>query len=262
MSGRLLAATLVDLAEREFLIIRPDGRSFTFGQRRVTSRTAPTPTDLAGFEQTLIEKLFLPRTVRSSQADIDVRLGHRLFSRKIASIYLKVYDQLTTLGYFTENPEFVWQRYRSIGLLLLSVALAGFTATLAFMPPPKFPLVSWVGMMVASVLILRGAPHLPRRTRRGIEALREWLAFRRWLALPEPLTGNDASTTYRRWLPYAIALGVEVEWTRRLGDAIIEPPNWLVTSVAYVSIDDFARQLFPIVGYVGTQFAAVRDPNS
>jgi len=262
LTPRMLAATLLDLAEREFVVIGTHGDTFTFGKRRAIDGSGRIPIKLASFEQILLDKLFLSTAVKSTQSDIDIRLGQRLFSRKIAEVYVEVYDQLTGLGYFRDNPNAVWQRYRTMGISLFFLALLGFTLTLLFMSGTKFPLVSWVGMMAASLLVMRGAPLLPRRTAQGIQALREWTAFRNWLSAPEAITTADAPERFRRYLPYAIALGVEVEWTRRFAGIVFQPPNWLVTPLNYLKIDDFAQQVFPIVGYVATQFAAVRDPNS
>lgn len=262
MNARMLAATLIDLAERNYLIISNHGNSFTFGKRRGVSDVTTTPGDLAPFEVQLMDKLFLPTALRSTQSDIDVRLGHRLFSRKIASVYLEVYDQLTSAGYFHDNPSAIWQRYRTIGITLFFVALAGFSLTLIFTSAPKYPLISWVGLMIASLIVMRGAPLLPRRTPKGVEALQQWNAFRDWLRSPTTIPNGTDPTTYRRYLAYAIAFGVEVEWTRRFVGNVFQPPGWLVTPVEFLKIDDFAAQLFPIVGYVATGMAAVRDPNS
>ncbi len=262
MTPRMLAATMLDLAERGYLMIANHGTEFSFGKRRTSEGRDVFASELAAFEQALLDKLFRRHAIRSSQTDIDVRLGERLFSRKIAEIYLDVYDSLTEQSYFQDNPSGVWERYRSIGLGLFFLALVGFSLTLAFLAGPKFVLVSWVGLMVASLVVMRGAPYLPRRTAKGVQALRDWTAFRNWLVLPQPIQDEDAPMTYRRYLPYAVAFGVEVEWTRRFAGILFPPPGWLVTQADFLKIDDFATQLFPIIGYVATQFAAVRDPNS
>jgi len=262
MNARMLAATLVDLAERNFILISNHGNSFTFGKRRTYEGATALGGELAPFEAKLLDKLFLPTAIKSTEADINVRLGHRLFSRKIAEVYLEVYDAITGLGYFQDNPGAVWQRYRAIGIVCMFLALAGFGLTLAFMPGPKYPLVSWVGMMAASLVIMRGAPLLPRRTPQGAAAFREWNAFRLYLKQPTAIGNVNDPDLYRRYLGYAIAFGVEVEWTRRFVGNVFSAPDWLVTQANFLKIDDFAAQLFPIVGYVATEMAAVRDPNS
>ena len=262
MNARMLAATLIDLAERNFVIISNHGDTFTFGKRRNYVGATALGGELAPFEAKLLDKLFLPSAIKSTEADINVRLGHRLFSRKIAEVYLQVYEATTSAGYFVDNPGAVWQRYRAAGIVLLVLALAGFGLTLAFMSGQKYPLVSWVGMMVASLVIMQGAPLLPRRTPQGVAALREWTAFRNYLKLAQPIQNTNDPDLYRRYLAYAIAFGVEVEWTRRFAGTVFQAPDWLVIQGEFVKIDDFARQLFPIVGYVATEMAAVRDPNS
>ena len=262
MNARMLAATLVDLAQREYLVISNHSNQFSFGKRRDYTNGASFGNDLAPFEMKLLDKLFLSTSVRSTQNDIDVRLGARLFSRKIAEVYLEVYDSLTNQGYFFDNPNAVYRKYRNVGLVFFFAALFGFALTLGFMSGDKFPLVAWVGMMVASLLIMRGAPFLPRRTKQGVEALKQWSAFRNWLKSNDPIADANNPETYRRYLAYAIAFGVEVEWTRRFVGNLFQPPGWLITQADFVKIDDFASQLFPIVGYVATEMAAVKDPNS
>ena len=262
MNARMLAATLVDLAQREYLVISNHSNQFLFGKRKDYTGGTSFGNDVAPFEKKLLDKLFRPTSVRSTQSDIDVRLGARLFSRKVAEIYLDVYDSLTEAGYFHDNPNAVYRKYRNAGLVLFFTALLGFTLTLFFMSGNKFPLISWVGMMAASLLIMRGAPFLPRRTKQGIEALRQWTAFKNWLKSTDAVENANDPETYRRYLAYAIAFGVEVEWTRRFVGNIFQPPGWLITQADFVKIDDFAIQLFPIVGYVATEMAAVKDPNA
>ncbi len=260
MSARMLAATLIDLAQRDYLVIANHGNTFTFGKHH--SYSGAEGGNLAPFETKLLDKIFLPKAIKSTEGDIQVRLGRHLFSRKIAEVYLKVYDTLTQTGYFRDNPSDIWARYRTIGTTIFFIALVGFTLTVAFMSDPKYPLFSWLGLMVSGLLMMQGAPMLPRRTAKGMLAFRQWTAFRNFLKTPQPFPATVDQTLYSRYLAYAIALGVEVEWTRRFVGNVFEPPPWLITPGDYLKIDDFAAQLFPIVGYVATEMAAIRDPNS
>ncbi len=262
VSPRSLAATLLDLAKRGFLQVvhREDG--FSFGKRRGLESFGPeTGESLTIFERTLLGKIFRRDSLRASEADIAFRIGHHIFSRKVAEVYVAVYQATVESGWFTKNPEALYQRYRFLGLLVSSLAVILFVLAIVVGPTPYFYTLGFLALFFVGVVMHEITPFLPRRTKLGDEAYREWLKFRNYLGSTAPIKkAADAQGLYERYLPYAVAFGVEVEWTERFLQLPFHVPDWYTSESDIHVIEDFANSLFPIVGTVATDLAKAREP--
>ena len=68
---------------------------------------------------------------------------------------------------------------------------------------------------------------MPGRTAKGANEQRQWESFRTYLQDLTRFQDMDAAKEkYEAYLPYAIALGVEKQWTRRFEDITVSPPDW------------------------------------
>ncbi|MDH7500401.1 MAG: DUF2207 domain-containing protein [candidate division NC10 bacterium] len=84
-----------------------------------------------------------------------------------------------------------------------------------------------LGLLLCVPLFFAFAPAMPRRTLKGSAEKAKWMAFYRYLKelgeFRDQATGADL---YERYLPYAIAFGVEKEWTLRFADLGVAAPVW------------------------------------
>lgn len=260
VSARTLAATLFDLAERDYLDIGREGQSYIFTKRRRLLSQADSK-DLTSFEAALLAKLFPAGEAQSNKDDVRVRIGSTLFSRKVAEVYLGIYDAVTEAGYFYENPSTIHGSYRMTGLALFFVSLLGFGFGVWLFNDPPTPLLFWLGMMVSSLAVIGIAPHLSGYTARGLATRRAWLAFRNYLKDTSSVSfAAEREEDFFQYLPYAIALGAEVEWSRRFLKAPFRLPDWYSSADRVVRLEDFVNDLFPIVGYLARELAAVKEP--
>lgn len=265
VSPRALAATLLDLANRGYIQVVHHHDGFTFGKRTALdgAQSKTDPASLTPFEQILLDKIFRAEAIKSTGSDIQVRLGAHLFSRKIAEAYLLMYDAAVANGWFVRSPQAIYRAYRSLALLVLALAVFGFLLSLLVGPEPYFYLLGWAGLFFVGLVMYQITPLLPRRTRLGDEQYRQWLAFRNYLTSARRIGSVvTAQTLYTQLLPYAVALGVEVEWTERFLGLPFHLPDWYTSSESVFVIEDFANTLFPIVGSVASDFASVREPNA
>lgn len=260
VGAREIAATLIDLAQRGYIMIVNNGKGeFNFGKRRyVDSETTPGLTD---FEKALLSKIFLPESYKSTVEDVEMRIGRHIFSRKIANFYLSIYDLATRAGYFVKNPSRVHLTYKYTGIALFFLSFLGFFYGAVSHLDPKYALVFWLGGMVAAFLIIRMAPYMPALTPLGVTRAREWMAFREYLSSPEVIPATDAlQGKLNLYLPYAMTLGAEVEWIKRFSDEPFVVPEWYSSPARAATIDDFANGIFPIIGYVSRHLAKSHDP--
>lgn len=251
---RDIAATLIDLAVRNQLNIVNKNGQFSIAQV-----SGQAMSDLAEFEKILLSKIFYQDQSRATLADIQFRIGHRLFSDKIAYVYLNLYQLASQRGWFDKNPILRHRRWRNWSLLLFAVGLIGFLAGLIFAPDPKGLLFFWVGMMGAALLLNGLVGAIPARSSQGTKDLGTWLGFRNYLTSPEPVGYTEANQNlFSLYLPYAIALDCELEWTARFRDHPFSLPEWYYSHTN--TLEDFDRELFPLIEWLGASLAANRVP--
>lgn len=260
VGAREIAATLIDLARRGFIYIINKGHGqFSFGIRRGVDFGSMK--GLSDFEKELLGKVFLPRSIKSSVADVEMRIGRHIFSRKVAKFYLEIYNEATKRGYFVQNPAKVHLAWKYTGVVLFFLSFAGFMLGAIFGADPKYGLFFWVGGMIAAAVIVRLAPFMPARTNLGNQQLQEWLEFREYLTDRKPAPGTQAfAGKFEENLAYSIVLGAEIDWAKRFGKEPFRPPDWYSSNENVVTLDSFARELFPLIGYVADNLARAHEP--
>ncbi len=225
-----ILATIVDLARRGVLEIeevkRPlEGTDFVFRLK------ADTLDDLQPFERKVVLGLMDSRKERYLS-----ELKER-FYREIPGIRNAIYEAVTELGYFPTNPERIRNRYRALGVALLMLgffATAGGGAILSTWIDTAF--CPGIAFLVTGFILTIAASFMPRKTEKGADEAAKWQAFRTYLRRLQKLpdTGK-AQDILERYLPYAIAFGVEQSFLRRFEEVAAERgeviywPTWYHT---------------------------------
>ncbi len=268
VSPRSLAATLLHLATRGYLVVTHRQSGFAFTKRPVVDSVrdetghVSSPT-LNRFEEILLDKMFLPESDKATMADIQLRIGRHVYSRKVAEVYLEMYQGAVDQGWFVRDPQAIYRRFRALSLGVIVGSVLGFLVSLAFGPEPFTYLLGWAGLFFVGIVMYRITPFLPRRTNGGDAAYAEWAAFRTFLMNQQPL-GNvsEPQKLYQRFLPYAVIMGVEVEWTERFRQLPFKTPEWYVAVEDIERIEDFANSLFPFIGTVASDLSKTREPHA
>ena len=149
------------------------------------------------------------------------------FYLHLPTIRESVFDALMAGGYYGRRPDRVRLVYAAKGLIiavLMAVAgafLAAATAT------GSFP---WILCGVLTGMIVLGSGRLlSARTITGARTLAKVLGFKDFLGRAEKDHIERLETTpelFEKYLPYAMALGVEGNWTRAFGNVTVPPPQW------------------------------------
>lgn len=254
ITNRELSATLVDLAVHNniYLFANSNGE-FTFAQ---TTLYPNRP-----FEKALLSKIFYERQPFARRTDVLYRVGHRLFSEKVAKFYWEIYRFLDREGYFASPPGKTIYRWRAAGAALFFVGVVGFFIGVLFFPEPKFPLVLWLGVIAVSGLITRFAPLMLYYSSKGFEALRRWRGFEKYLSLSKPVSfAETQDNRLWRYLPYAVVFGVERQWLDRFASFPFVPPRWFDSNERAIGLERFTQLIMPITTYVARLLAASRQP--
>ncbi len=254
LTNRELAATLLDLSRRGHLVIRRlSDNDFRFRRRKGNDR-------LEDYEQLLLDQIFGPVSEAADAGEISFFLAQELFSKKVSQAFVVAYRKVNQLGYFYTNPLKIHRRYQIFGLFLFVLGLIGFAINLFLITNIQYLLFFWAGMMAASLMVTYFAKSLPVRTVHGDRELAMWLGFRNMMIEDKPISFSVASQDkYLAYLPYAVIFGVETEWTKRFYDLPFTQPAWYVAANV-ATIDKFANQIFPFLGYLSHALALSSQP--
>ena len=222
-------AAIVALGERGIVQIEEKEKggvlgAFGLSGRDFVFRRVAHDQELARHEEELLEAIFGSKTTGEVQlSNIKER-----FATRQAQVKEALYDELVSHGYFTRNPQSVRRIYRGLGLALLALSVFGgfflFALIGTFAPLVIVPL--FAGAILGLILIGVGGA-MPRKTEAGAEAAAKWLAFRRYLDEIERYDNvEDAKAIFNRYLPYAVAFGLERSWVNKFASVDAPAPSW------------------------------------
>lgn len=226
-----ILATLIDLARRGYLQIEEQtarGLLFTSSDF-IFRRTDKPDDDLLPYEKTLLDRL----VGRKGERRLD-ELKNRFYT-VVPEIQKGIYQQLVRRGYFRTSPDAVRSRYTGLGVgMLVLVAFLGCGAG-ALMEISGAAICPFLGLGATAVVLLIAGRHMPVKTPKGAEAMARWRAFKRYLQEMEKYTDVQAATDqFEKYLPYAIAFGIDRTWVQRFTRLEGTPmPVWYIPSPVY-----------------------------
>lgn len=214
---RDVTATVIDLARRGFLTMEEQqvAGAFATASKSYLLRKANAPTGLRDYEQKLYSALF------GLNETLNMQSMPESFFRALPQIENAMYSEMVTQGLFRSNPEMARNNYRGAGIAVtaLSIMLGCCLSFIAiditesflcvFIPPVLFG----IGLIVIS-------GWMPARTRKGAEETAKWRAFQKYLGNIQQY--KDVSTVadqFERFLPYAVAFGLERRWVNAFAQA-------------------------------------------
>jgi uncharacterized protein (TIGR04222 family) len=220
-----ILATLIDLARRGYLEIEEQPSAGLFGTSYdfVFRRTDKAMNGMKPYERTLLRRV-TGRSGERSMSDLKEE-----FYTALPKIRDGLYDEMVERGYFRRRPDRVRKIYSGFGMVVLFglffVGVFGLAAlaeiSAAFICPV-------IGLGVSAVTLMIVGRHMPVKTRQGAEAAAKWNAFKTYLKEIERYADlEEATAQYERYLPYAIAFGIERSWTRKFSQVESTPvPVW------------------------------------
>jgi len=243
VTGKEISAEIVRLAVEGFLKIHRFEKKillFSTTDYLLERANEVVPSDALGAR--ILEILFKPEFIgeeeiqgMKKQGVVLSKMKHKFVEEK-KEIDTKVYEEVTSRGYFKGRPDSIRQRYLLTGFLVLIFGFmtsAFFSEVLSFISLP----LAMVG--VSGILVFVFGFFMPVRTAAGV-AERDYLeGFERYLSVAEkdridfhssPLKDahepEKTMTLFDACLPYAIIFGVEEKWAEQFKDIYLEEPHW------------------------------------
>ncbi|MFQ5689746.1 MAG: DUF2207 domain-containing protein [Gemmatimonadota bacterium] len=229
---RDITATIVDLAVRGYLRIEEKEEKKLLGlvsDRDYSFHLRKDPgswTELRPHELRLLGALFKDGATQTRLSDLENE-----FYRDLPGIKSDLRDVLVERGVYPRRPERIVAQYAAAGLLAGALIAAGglvLSERLGLAPSA----VILAAVLTGGVIIGFGVV-MPARTRTGARLWERVRGFEEFLNRVESdrfkrmVTGPEM---FEKFLPFAMALGVEKKWAAAFDDLYREPPDWYVGS--------------------------------
>jgi hypothetical protein len=206
-------STIIDLAHKGYMAIEETQNEGVFGFGKSSTftfkRSDKELDGLRPFEQKMMNKLFggnrMERTMDSLR---------NTFYTTIAEIQGDLYRELVTEGLFDTNPDSTRNSWSALGIIIL--AIAGVIGFALFSLADQYSyvlLILPIAIGFVGVVAMIVGPAMPAKTRKGAEEAAKWKAFYEYLRNLEKYTDVEAATLqFERYLPYAVAFGLDKSW--------------------------------------------------
>ncbi|MDQ5972226.1 MAG: hypothetical protein QG553_385 [Patescibacteria group bacterium] len=239
LSKKAVSAMMIELAVQKVLIIRETtvkklGRDKTDYELELRKPLS----SLGASEQAAAKLFFTAGTVGEKVALADLKTK---LATKYANLARSISADLTSAGYFTNNPVKVTGRYYGAGSGLFGVGL--FISLLLTQVSLLF-LALGIGLIVGGFLFIVFAKAMSARTPKGVEVFEYLQGLKMYMELAEAdrLRYLQSPEGVRQWgdpskpvnqlklfeklLPYAMIFGIEKGWAKQFEDLYTEAPSW------------------------------------
>jgi hypothetical protein len=231
---RDITATLVDLAVRGYIQIEEKDSSHLGGILKSKDYSFHLLKPLAQWNTLKDHEVKLLSGMFSDGADETVDLDelHNHFYTKIPGIKNSLMDSLVEHGYFLHRPDNTRGAWIGIGFVVGVLMVMGgiWLGSNSGMQPLPF----FIGGILTGVIIVAFGWFMPAHTTQGMRALENALGFEDFLQRVESDKIERIEKTpalFEKFLPYAMALGVEKKWSAQFQGIYTQPPSWYTGGV-------------------------------
>jgi uncharacterized membrane protein YgcG len=224
-----VVATLVDLARRGVLKMKEQpvsalGGALTINDWALEPGEGFGSVALRPFEQMLVDALRLnegPRSLSSFRNSFYINLP---------KLQNALYEEMVQQGYYDRAPNATRSTYQSLATTIAMAAGLSFCASTAFLSElTSYAICIPIALASVAVSFFIIARNMPARTRKGADMRMRAEAFKRYLQNIEKYTDiKESKDLFEKYLPYAIAFGLEHSWTKRFAAVDAPMPPWYV----------------------------------
>ena len=227
---RDITASIVDLAVRGYLVIEEKQKDQLLGLTHTKDyvfhlkKSRAEWNSLKPHEQELLDGLFSGGNAGDA---VPLDALHNTFYANIPGIRDQIFASLMGNSYYTHRPDTVRAAYIGFGIVTGVILIGGgvWLSNHSGMAPLPFIVA---GLLTGAIICGFGW-FMPARTQAGARALEGVLGFEDFLAHVESDRFNRTIKTpemFEKFLPFAMALGVEKNWSKAFQGIYTQPPQW------------------------------------
>jgi uncharacterized membrane protein len=227
---RDITSSIVDLAVRGYMVIEEHQKDRMLGlvhdkdYNFILKKERSEWSTLKAHEQVLLNGFF---TMGTAGETVSMSSLENRFYKNLPEIKSRIFESLVTHGYYRRRPDSVRASYLGIGVVVgLLLAWGGNSiASSMGMAPLTFIIA---GILTGAVICGFGW-FMPAHTEQGARAMEGVLGFEDFLNHVESDRFNRTIRTpqmFEKFLPFAMALGVEKNWSKAFQGIMTQPPDW------------------------------------
>ncbi|HJP86108.1 MAG TPA: DUF2207 domain-containing protein [Gemmatimonadaceae bacterium] len=228
-----VTATLVDLAVRGYIHITELKEEHLFGLvKNIDYRfdIVKKRSEWKGLKSH--EVSYIDALAQSADTDAySVQMSdlRNKFYRFLPEIKNAIYDELVEADYYHERPDRAKAKAWGIAVvtafILGSITVLSLSRGFSLFEPAALVFATVVSLVILAVF----AQIMPARTAEGARAREASLGFKEFLSRVEEDRFKRMITSpelFEKYLPFAMAFGVEEKWANAFRDIYREPPTW------------------------------------
>lgn len=222
---RDITSTIVDLAVRGYITIEETDSAFLVFHNKdyIFRRVLPGPGDdkLDPFESVMLNNIF------SGGAETRLSSLRNRFYTALPTIKHDLYAALRRKGMYITDPESAGG-YTMLGALIIAAPFAIFQA-MGWLSLFDSRLVFGLSVAAAIAILVLFGRKMPAKTLQGARTRIAVLGFQEFMNRVDADRLRVLQLTpqhFEKFLPYAMALGVEHHWAQAFTGMLTQPPNW------------------------------------
>ncbi len=221
---RDITSTLVDLAVRGYLKIEDKSEKILiFNRHDYLFHSLKNRGDwnkLASHERTLLEHMF----AGGEDAVLLSSLKNRFYTA-IPTIKSDILSQLKAKNLYSVDPDSA-KAYAIVGVIATAVVFI-VPEAMGWADLFQAPVMAVIAVILALTIAFFFAHYMPARTIKGARTRVAVLGFQEFMnRVDGERLRTMPSDTFEKYLPFAMALGVEERWARAFEGLIQQPPSW------------------------------------
>jgi uncharacterized membrane protein len=227
---RDITASIVDLAVRGYIVIEEHEHNRMFGlvhdkdYNFILQKDRSEWAKLKPHEQVILNGIFTLGTVNET---VPMSSLENHFYSNLPDIKTGIFNALVTHGYYRRRPDSVRAAYMGGGVVIGFLLVFGGTYIASSMG--MAPLTFIVAGILSGIIICAFGWFMPAHTEQGARAMEGVLGFEDFLNHVESDRFNKTIKTpqmFEKFLPFAMALGVEKNWSKAFQGIMTQPPQW------------------------------------
>jgi uncharacterized membrane protein len=227
---RDITSTIVDLAVRGCLVIEEHEKDRMMGlvhdkdYNFILKKDRSEWAKLKPHEQVLLNGFFSSGTVGET---VSMSSLENSFYKNLPGIKNGIFESLVTHGYYRRRPDSVRASYVGIAVVIGVLSIWGGSAIASSIG--MAPLTFIIAGILSAAIIAAFGWFMPAHTEQGARAMEGVLGFEDFLDHVESDRFNRMIKTpqmFEKFLPFAMALGVEKNWSKAFQGIMTQPPDW------------------------------------